>query len=149
MKRTIIDIMEDETYDPILVKEGDMNEIKNAWFYDVAKRIGFDFDNPREYRKPRDGYTILGWFFRLGNTTIYIASRHQELFIWKGRYLEYPLELGNIVCHSIVDKEVLFVKLVNELLALEGYDPVEYSKDGLPDDVNELIDIVNGKENNE
>ena len=150
-KRSIVDIEKSRVYSSILVDEKDICT-SDLWFYNIAKKIGFDFDNPTGHRNYGAG--LRGYFYRLKDTPIYIAARYCELFVdeynspiqkvfklsqWRG-----TMKVDENMCISVEEK--LFIDLVNELLASVGYEQIDCSKEYLPDNVDRLIDIVNGKD---
>lgn len=144
-----------QKYEPILLDEQHI-AVSDMWFYNIAKKVGFNFDNPdREVIRDSNDSVFV---YRLGNTPVCIMDsnnlEYYELCIkfkddtdkhWSKDYIP------RIICklcnksNNIEEMEMLLVELINELLVISEQDPIN-QEDYLPDDIGSLINIVNGRE---
>ena len=144
-----------QKYEPILLDRQHI-EVRDMWFYNVAKKIGFNFNKPdREVINNSNNSVFV---YRLGNTPICIKDsdnlEYYELCIkFKDDTDKYWSKdhIPRIICelcnksNNIEEMEILLVELINELLVISEQDPIN-QEDYLPDDVDSLINIINGEE---
>jgi hypothetical protein len=151
----------------VLILEKPVEKINEMWFYNVAKKIGFDLDCPT-YATFTMGGTIIGYIYHMKETPLYIKEYYGTYDLYIEFSKDFPPKTKELEgCRylpnydngtpifrlyestdssndnysgvSNVINDDLFIKLVNELLDYVGYD-------NLPDDIDLLFDIVNGKE---
>lgn len=147
-----------EKYKTILLDDNNIC-IEKMWLYDIARKIGFDFDKPEDVFIDNQGYGRECIVYRLGDTPICLVISNESIIctrppkISKGSemYLEYYffrlcrnwVGVHSGTSDSTLKEEMLFIDLVNELLTCSGCDTIN-PEDYLPDSIDSLIDIVNG-----